>query len=337
MFMKTENTLVTIIVPNYNHEKYLKQRLHSIFNQTYPNFEVILLDDCSTDNSRTILSEYASNRKVSHCVFNEINTGNTFVQWNKGIALAKGEFIWIAESDDFCDANFLQEVLKPLIENRDVVLSYCQSNRVNENGVVTGSWKTQTDNLDSDFFNGDFVIDGNLFIEKYLIYKNVIPNASAVVFRKQRSAEIEYLSIDSILRYSGDWLFYFRLIVNNKISFISKSLNDFRYHSESAIATAVKTQNRVAFLEITLKIRQKMYACLCLELPYNFKAITKLNKSLGDILIYKKAFHFIGYGQRLKGILILLTVLDVFIKEYKFKIFFQNRLEKIKNLFLKKK
>ena len=65
--------LISVIVPNFNHVKYLTQRLNSIFNQTYSNFEVILLDDCSTDNSREILSKYARNKKVSHCVFNENN------------------------------------------------------------------------------------------------------------------------------------------------------------------------------------------------------------------------------------------------------------------------
>ena len=86
--MEQITPLVSIIVPNYNHEQYLKQRLESIFNRTYPNFEVILLDDFSTDSSKKILSEYSENPKVSQCVLNETNSGNTFIQWNKGIALA---------------------------------------------------------------------------------------------------------------------------------------------------------------------------------------------------------------------------------------------------------
>ncbi|CAN1531922.1 Glyco_tranf_GTA_type domain containing protein [Flavobacteriaceae bacterium] len=76
------------------------------------------MGDFSTDNSRKIISEYASNGKVSHCVYNEINTGNTFIQWNKGIELAKGDFIWIAELDDFCELNFLQELIQPLVKKR---------------------------------------------------------------------------------------------------------------------------------------------------------------------------------------------------------------------------
>ena len=80
---------VSVIVPNYNHAPYLKRRIDSILNQTYQDFELILLDDCSTDNSAEVLNEYASNPKVSHVVINEINSGSTFKQWDKGFALAK--------------------------------------------------------------------------------------------------------------------------------------------------------------------------------------------------------------------------------------------------------
>ena len=63
---------VSIIVPNYNHAQFLKQRLESIFNQTYQNFEVILLDDASTDKSVSILEKYSKHSKVSHFIVNEL-------------------------------------------------------------------------------------------------------------------------------------------------------------------------------------------------------------------------------------------------------------------------
>ncbi len=98
---KGKEPFVSIIVPNYNHEKYLRQRLDSIYGQTYKNYEVILLDDCSSDDSRTILNEYRDRYPDrTRCEFNETNSGGVFRQWRKGISLAKGDYIWIAESDD---------------------------------------------------------------------------------------------------------------------------------------------------------------------------------------------------------------------------------------------
>lgn len=82
--------------------------MKSIFNQTFQDFEVILLDDASTDNSREILHKYQEHPKVSHLIINETNSGSPFKQWEKGLAFARGEFIWIAESDDYCNIFFLK-------------------------------------------------------------------------------------------------------------------------------------------------------------------------------------------------------------------------------------
>ena len=96
--------LVSVILPNYNHAKYLDERIQSILNQTYCNFELIILDDCSPDNgaSKAVIERYRGNAHISHIIYNERNGGLTFQQWHKGIELARGNLIWIAESDDKC-------------------------------------------------------------------------------------------------------------------------------------------------------------------------------------------------------------------------------------------
>ena len=101
--MGNNNPLVSVIVPNYCHSMYLDERILSILNQTYNNFELIILDDCSPDNgaSKSVIEKYRDNSHISQIIFNEKNSGSTFKQWEKGINLAKGEFIWIAESDDY--------------------------------------------------------------------------------------------------------------------------------------------------------------------------------------------------------------------------------------------
>jgi len=104
--------IVSIILPNYNHAPFLEERLHSIFNQTFKDFEVILLDDASTDDSVAIMNKYAEDNKVSHFVINKKNSGSPFKQWKKGLELAKGKYIWIAESDDSCELNFLESQLE---------------------------------------------------------------------------------------------------------------------------------------------------------------------------------------------------------------------------------
>ena len=93
---------VSIIVPNFNHAAFLKRRLDSIFQQTMQDFELIFLDDASTDSSLAVFEDYAHDSRVTRHV-NQDNSGNPFVQWNRGLEMAAGEYIWIAESDDFAD------------------------------------------------------------------------------------------------------------------------------------------------------------------------------------------------------------------------------------------
>jgi len=104
--------LVSVIIPNYNHSLFLGERIDSVLNQRYQNFEVILLDDGSTDNSREIIEKYRGLEKVKHIVYNQKNSGNAFVQWNKGVELAMGEWVWIAEVMTVLIPIFYQKVLK---------------------------------------------------------------------------------------------------------------------------------------------------------------------------------------------------------------------------------
>src|SRR5262249_13061332 len=102
---------VSIIVPNFNHQQYLRQRPESIYTQ-YTNFEVILLDDASKDGSLKILKEFLERfPEKTICCFNEFNSGGVFHQWKRGLELATGRLVWIAESDDFCTTNFLSRFL----------------------------------------------------------------------------------------------------------------------------------------------------------------------------------------------------------------------------------
>ncbi|CAM2918877.1 glycosyltransferase family A protein [Flavobacterium frigoris] len=334
--MTTIAPLVSIIIPNYNHENYLKHRLESVFNQSYTNFEIILLDDCSTDNSRAILLEYAQNPKVSHCVFNQINSGNTFVQWNKGISLAKGKYIWIAESDDFAVNTFLEDLLNVFYLNDELVLVYSQSNKVDENSSKTGSWIDFTSEFGKDFFLSNFVVDGNYFIERFLIYKNIIPNASGVLFLRDRAIQLGDLDTDKEMRYCGDWLFYIKLITNHSLGFVAEPLNNFRYHSNSVIARSKQINDRVYLINVVKIMRDKMISFFTIECPKNIIEISKINKKIIREHEYEKAMYLIRNNQKRLGFKVLLTVLDLFFIKNKFMKNFLLRWERFINTILKR-
>jgi glycosyltransferase involved in cell wall biosynthesis len=129
---------VWIIVPNYNHARFLRKRLRSIFGQTCQDFEVIYLDDCSTDNSEEIVAEFGSDGRI-RCFRNARNSGSPFIQINKGVRLARGELIWIAEADDYVDPEFLESLVPVLSGNPLVGLVYCRSMVIDEEDKVITS------------------------------------------------------------------------------------------------------------------------------------------------------------------------------------------------------
>jgi glycosyltransferase involved in cell wall biosynthesis len=220
--------MVSVIVPNYNHAPYLTKRFDSIFNQTFPEFEVIILDDCSTDNSRQIIEQYKNHPKVSHVLFNQTNSGSPFKQWKKGIDLAKGDYIWIAESDDWADQKFLATLIPLLDEGAG--LAYCRTFTVNHSLINKADyfWGDELDNLrwKSDFYN-----NGKDEIKNYLVYRNTIPNASACVFKKEHlSFQPEILN----MRFCGDWLFWINLLEKTNIAFTSDRLSYFRMHNDTS-------------------------------------------------------------------------------------------------------
>lgn len=300
------NPLISIIIPNYNHSDYLVSRLESVYGQTYRDFEVILLDDCSTDNSREILERYKNHSKTAYCLFNSENSGSPFKQWNKGINLATGDFIWIAETDDFCEPDFLEKTLGPLIKDLDIVLSYCQSTRMDSQGGITGNWLTHTNQFPSNIFENDFVMEGNQFIESYLIHKNVIPNVSAVLFRKSHLKKILPLSFESYLKYNADWYYYIQLLCNSKIAFNSNSLNHFRYHNNSVISRAGGESGWLKIFKMELKGRKKMLDFLEKCNPENLKQIKKQAKTGNSRLHFLTAKSFVSSGKYFKGIMVVL-------------------------------
>lgn len=120
--MHDENPAVSVIVPIYNTERYLRECLDSILDQTCSEYEVICLDNCSTDGSGTIIDEYAKRYPCVTAIHNERNLGPGGNR-NKGIRLAKGDFIIIIDSDDYIGPDYIKTYLSAMREQpADIII-----------------------------------------------------------------------------------------------------------------------------------------------------------------------------------------------------------------------
>jgi glycosyltransferase involved in cell wall biosynthesis len=224
--------IVSVIVPNYNHARFLRQRIDSILGQTFRDFELVLLDDCSTDDSRTILQEYAGDSRV-RLELNEANSGSPFKQWNKGVRLATGKYVWIAESDDYADAHFLERMVPVLEEHLSVQFIFCRSRCVGDDGQLQGFAITTYPEDKHDRWSADFRVNGPEECRKYMTRATYVQNASAVLFRK--SAYKRAGGADESLRICGDWKLWSSLMLMGEVAYVAEPLNYFRIHKASAL------------------------------------------------------------------------------------------------------
>lgn len=236
-----QEPLVSVIVPNYNHEEYLRERLDTIYGQTYRNFEVILLDDCSTDHSREILEEYReryADRTIA--IWNEENSGHVFEQWNRGMQAARGSLIWIAESDDYSEPDFLEEMVKCFCYS-SVRLAFARSLFMQEGNQI---WSTEEYLHDLEFLRFDkpfFMTAANLVKYGFAVH-NIIPNVSSAVFRNVGCIPEDVVRLCSGMHLSGDWLFYLSLIQGGTVAYTNATTNYYRIHSESTSLRVQKTE-----------------------------------------------------------------------------------------------
>ena len=227
--------LVSVIIPNYNHAPFLRERISSVLGQEMDDMEVIILDDSSTDNSRDIIDSYRSHPKVSHIVCNDNNSGSTFAQWKRGLSVARGRYVWIAESDDSADSSFLSSLV-PLMEARpEAVVAYCGSHIIDARGeVIPGAdWDRMGRNAPA-----VEVMDSHTMIRRNLLMNNGIYNASMALFRREAAPEIDGRL--TAMRFCGDWWFWSELAQRGCAIRLRERHNRFRQHDMKVSPAASK-------------------------------------------------------------------------------------------------
>lgn len=302
--------MVSVIIPGYCHARYLRERIDSVLAQDYSDFEVILLDDCSPDGSAEIMLGYGQHPRVSHVVINEQNSGNTFLQWQRGIALAKGEYIWIAESDDVAEPTFLSRLV-PELDRHGAVMAYSYSRLIDSEG----SFLPKDPNRRW-LYKAPGVYDGQAFARRRLSLACLVYNASMVVWRKSCFQGVN--KDFARHRHGGDWMFWFDVCRQGLVVEVPEYLNRFRQHEQKVTVDAQRTgdgfretapiqayilrelqptayQQRVVRGRLTQRLQRGASQAVRRELEEQYPCIC--SGSFLDRLCYNidKIFNFSGY------------------------------------------
>jgi glycosyltransferase involved in cell wall biosynthesis len=233
--------LVSLVVASYNHAEYLVQRMESLIGQTYQNTEILVIEDCSPDNSLEVLRKYESHPKV-RLIVREKNGGWVNVS-NQGIEESSGEFILFANCDDDCEPRMVEKLVNAMQMHPTAGIAFCRSFLVDECDQVIGD---------------DFVIRERAFREKcktdtllsgeqtgrFLLYSCIIPNLSAALIRKECFEAAGPLSGE--YRVCSDWDLFFRIVARYDVAYVAEPLNKFRQHQTTIRSL---TKGRVTYEE----------------------------------------------------------------------------------------
>jgi len=221
--------LISIITPVYNHEKFIRDTIESVINQTYQNWEMLVVDDCSVDRSWEIIQEYAKKDNRIKAFRNETNKG-LVLNWEFLINKSSGDYIAFLEGDDVFNKKNLEEKIKIFEKYQGVGMVYCNLNMINEEGkiIINNFYKK----LKTKTYK-------NIEIkpEKYL-YAETIPVATYSQIMIKRSVLTisgypQSLDLNEKVFLPSDWDFNFRVSTKNKVYFVDDILLRYRKHSNN--------------------------------------------------------------------------------------------------------
>lgn len=169
----TRSILASIIVPVYNVEPYIDQCLRSVLSQTIRNIEVIVVDDCSTDNSAMVVKKYCKIDNRIIFLQHDKNKGLSNTR-NTGLSYAKGEFIFFVDSDDYVDDNYCARLIYA-IEKEQADVACCNVLKVYDNAVIS-PYKVRNENASFPSLITPHVMNSIMSVVWNKVYKRQIIN-----------------------------------------------------------------------------------------------------------------------------------------------------------------
>ena len=222
-----KDSLISIVIPIYNAEKYLEECLNSIKNQTYKNIEVIMVNDGSKDNSETICKRFSED-DTRFRYFTKVNGGVSSAR-NLGLDNVKGEYITFIDADDWIAEKHLELLINSIKKtNSDIGVSSYKEFNNKDTYYIRVYTKQEKNLLNFEKMNRDKFL--SLFPK--LMSANVcFNNAVSKLFRKDL---VKNLRFDTSIKYGEDLDFYFRLYMNvDSISYVNELTYVYRIHGDS--------------------------------------------------------------------------------------------------------
>ncbi len=262
--------LVSICIPTYNSGKFIKRTLDSVLKQDYKNLEVIVVDDCSKDNTSEVVEGYQDERLSFY--INETNQGLT-KNWNNALLRAKGKYVMLLCADDVIYNNCISEEVKALEENPTATMVISNTHIVNSEDIITLKIKR---------LPKEGLYNGKRLAKKSIRFKNYYGAPNGILFRRFITDRIG--PFDENLKHIPDYDMWLRLSYEGDVYYIDKFLSAFRVHNVSNTNKLI-TSGRKEFAEEHVYMVKKHMKLNRIKLTNTDLRIHKTMRSLRSFMV----------------------------------------------------
>lgn len=286
------NPLISVIIPTYNHANYLRRALDSVFSQTYCNFEVIVVDNFSTDSTQEIIDSF-KHKGLSHIKFH--NEGVIGKSRNRGIKMSSGEWVAFLDSDDFWIEEKLEQCARYFKPNFDVI--FHDMYLIQGNQKAASHKKLRGRNLKSPV------------LDDLLIFGNCIVNSAAVV-RKSSIEKVNYISEEKLLCGAEDYNLWLKISKSlGRFKYVQKTLGFYRLHDISVSQKNMSVPIKSAVNEFSPLLDVRRRSVLRARIMYVGGRARFKSKNLSSaLLLFRFSVAHGLFAIRVKSSLMILTI-----------------------------
>ncbi len=255
---------ISVAVPSYNYARFMPARLASIFGQSHPVAEVLVLDDASTDDSVAVCHQVAADwgRQVT-VLAAAANSGSVFAQWRRAAELARGDYLWIAEADDEAEPELLARLAGAIAAAPDIDLAFADSRAIDADGApVSASYRDYYVRSGAAELAGSGYFPAAAFARRFLAERNLILNVSAVLWRREALlAALDRCGEElSGYRLAGDWRLYVELMAasQGQVAYVAEPLNVHRRHPQGVTGSLDVDSHLAEIARVQRAIRRRL-------------------------------------------------------------------------------
>lgn len=232
---------ISVVMTSYNHKEYIGLAIESILNQTFSDFEFIIVDDNSTDGSQKTIKKYEQTDSRIKAIYRKENFGNYVSATNYAVSQANADLIVLSQCDDYAEATQLEELYNAHQKNPQCKVIYSCSRLVDSDGKhLMYDYDVREEKFKYHCIQDTMIVKEKMLL--FLLQSCVIPNLSATMIDKKLFEELSGLSNHYMVL--ADWDLWIRCTQKTDFFYIRKPLNNFRQH-DTTIRNTIKIERQL--------------------------------------------------------------------------------------------